>query len=289
VRAQRRAPRPSGSRADGQHFLRSAVLADELVEHADVRPDDLVVEIGAGSGTLTRPLAERAGRVVAVERDPGLAAHLRSRSDLGPGVEIVEANALHVELPDESFRVFGDLPFAFGTRILRRLLDDVGSPLVRVDALVQLEMAQKRAATWPSTLVSLGWLPWWEFAVVRPVPRSAFRPIPNVDAAMLAITRRRPELLPSDERPAFVRLLAEAFATSGRPLRTTLFAVDERVWRRFADRRGLEKDARAADLGVFDWVAMFDSFGGRVDGRAGDRHAHGRERLRRRHPPHRRS
>jgi 23S rRNA (adenine-N6)-dimethyltransferase len=257
VGAHPRAPRPNGSRPEGQHFLRSAVLADELVRQADIRSEDVVVEIGAGTGALTRPLAERARRVIAVERDPLLARDLRSRSDLGPSVEVVEANALHVDLPREPFRVFGNLPFSFGTRILRRLLDDVGSSLVRVDALVQLEMAQKRAAIWPSTLVSLGWLPWWEFAAVRRVPRSAFRPVPGVDAAMLAITRRTPELLPPQQRSAFVRSVAQSFGSSDRPVRRTLFQRNDAVWTRLAARRGLAIDARPSELDVFDWVALY--------------------------------
>jgi 23S rRNA (adenine-N6)-dimethyltransferase len=263
VAAHPRAPRPNGSRSDGQHFLQSAVVADELVRQANVRSDELVVEIGAGSGALTRPLADRAGRVIAVERDPVLARHLRSRSHVGSKVEVVQANALHVDLPDEPFRVFGNLPFSFGTRILRRLLDDVGSPLLRVDALVQLEMARKRAAISPSTLVSLGWLPWWEFAVVRRIPRSAFRPVPSVDAAMLSITRRTPQLLATEDRPAFVRLLARAFGSSDRPVRRTLFGSNEGVWRGSATRRGLARDATPPELDVFDWVAVFRSITGR--------------------------
>lgn len=264
--AHPRAPRPNGSRSDGQHFLTSAVLANELVQQADIRPSDLVVEIGAGTGALTRPLARRARRVIAVERDPALARHLRSRRDLRPAVQVVEANALHVDLPEEPFRVVGNLPFSFGTRILRRLLDDVGGSLDRVDALVQLEMARKRSAVSPGTLVSIGWSPWWEFAVVRRVPRSAFRPVPGVDAAMLAVTRRTPELLTARQRPAFVRLLARAFRSSDRPIRRTLFAPNGRTWDAFAERRGLPRDASPPELDVFDWVALFRSSSGQPSG-----------------------
>jgi 23S rRNA (adenine-N6)-dimethyltransferase len=263
VGAQRRAPRPSGSRADGQHLLRSAVLADELVEQAGIEHDDLVVEIGAGSGVLTRPLVRRARRVIAVERDPIFADHLRAAFAPWSNVEVVAANALDVPLPDEPFRVFGNLPFSFGTRILRRLLDDASSTLVRVDALVQLEMARKRASVAPGTLVSLGWLPWWEFGVARRVPRSAFRPVPSVDAAVLVIGRREPALLPPDRRGAFVRLVARAFATPSRPVRRSVFDRDAGSWIRFADGRGLAHGARPTDLDVFDWVAAFD----RLDGR----------------------
>jgi 23S rRNA (adenine-N6)-dimethyltransferase len=178
VAAQRRAPRPSGRQPDGQHFLRSPRLATELVEQAGVSARDLVVEIGAGSGRLTRPMAERAGRLIAVERDPMWADRLRSSFSNDAHVAIVRANALHVPLPREPFRVFGNLPFAFGSRLVARFLDDVGSPLRRLDALLQYEMARKRAQIHPNTLVSLGWLPWWEFRLVRHVPRTAFEPLP---------------------------------------------------------------------------------------------------------------
>jgi 23S rRNA (adenine-N6)-dimethyltransferase len=267
VGAQRRAPRPSGSRADGQHLLRSAVLASELVQQADIGRSDLVVEIGAGSGALTRPLARHARRVIAVERDPIFVDHLRPAFASRSNVQIICANALHVPLPQEPFRVFGNLPFSFGTRILRRLLDDASSPLVRVDALVQLEMARKRAAIAPSTLVSLGWLPWWEFTIVRRVPRSAFRPVPSVDAAMLTIRRREPALLAPSGRAAFVRLLARAFASPDRPV-NRLLQADRQRWSRLAEERGLIRDARPAELDVFDWIAVFELVGTRREGRA---------------------
>jgi 23S rRNA (adenine-N6)-dimethyltransferase len=259
VCAQPRAPRPRGSQPDGQHFLRSALLADELIEQANVRPDDLVVEIGAGAGALTRPIAERAGLVIAVERDPALADALRSGSRW-PNVRIVEANALRVGLPREPFRVIGNLPFAFGTRILRRLLDDAASPLQRVDAMLQFEAARKRAAVAPSTLVSVGWLPWWEFRLVRRIPRTAFLPTPSVDAGMLVIHRREHALLPAARRPAFVRMVARGFATPDRPIRRTF--PDVPGWARRAAERGLPRDARPTELDVFDWIALFELRGG---------------------------
>src|SRR5206468_1398056 len=203
------------------HSLRSEFLARERVDQADSGSDDLVVEIGVGSGALTRSLVQRARRVVAVERDPKLVEHLRSRRDLRSRVEIVEANALHVDLPDEPFRVFGNLPFSFGTRILRRLLDEVSSPLVRLDALVQLEMARKRSSITPSTLVTLGWLPWWELALVRRAPRSAFPPVPSVDAGVFVARRRHRPLLPDRRRPALLRALDRAFASPDRSIQSS--------------------------------------------------------------------
>ena len=232
--AQRRGPRPRGSRPDGQHLLRSARLAAELVDPAGVGAHDIVVEIGAGTGRLTAPLADRARHVV------------------------VHANALAVPLPRAPFRVFGNLPFSFGTRIMRRLLDEPASALEGLDALVQLDMARKRAAVWPNTLVSLGWEPWWELSVVRRIPRRAFDPVPGVDPGVLRVRRRADPLLPAASRPAFVRFVGSGFARSDRSVGLTFRpTVPPTAWRRLAQDRGLPPNARAAELDVFDWVALF--------------------------------
>jgi 23S rRNA (adenine-N6)-dimethyltransferase len=258
VGVRRRVPRPSGFQPDGQHFLASSRLVAELVEQAGVDGHDLVVEIGAGSGILTHALAARARQVIAVELDPVFVEHLRWEFASRRNVEVVSANALHVQLPSEPFRVFGNLPFSFGTRILRRLLDDVGSPLRRLDALVQFEAARKRASVAPGTLVSMGWLPWWEFSLVRRVPRSAFRPVPGADAGMLAVRRQGRPPLPPPLRPSFVRVLDRGFAASERPVRRTFPEVGGRNWSAFARDRGVDPEARPSDLDVFDWVALFE-------------------------------
>lgn len=254
--APRRAPGSSGRPSDGQHFLRSALLASELVDGSDIGLDDIVVEIGGGTGRLTEPLARRAGLVIVVERDATLVGLLRTRFEETPNVEIVGANALQVPLPTEPFRVFGNLPFAFGTRILRRLLDDPA--LQRIDALLQFEVARKRAQLVPATLLNIGWAPWWEFRLVRRVHRSAFDPVPSVDAGMLTITRREQPLLPPSLRRPFVASVARGFASPATPVAVTFRPrLRTQTWKRIATDRGLPRHARPADLDVLDWVALF--------------------------------
>ena len=221
-----------------------------------------MVELGAGTGSLTRPLLERAGRVIAVEVDPRLAAFLRG--DLGgdPRLTVVCANALQVPLPREAFRVVGNLPFGSGTRILQRLLDDPGSTLERVDVLIQYEAARKRAQVAPSTLATLRWCPWWDIRLVRMVRRDAFVPPPSVDAGLLVIERRADPLLSERHRTPYRRLVASGFAHAATPLARAL-GVPRRTWFTFAHERGMPNDARAAELDVFDWVALFERIGRR--------------------------
>jgi 23S rRNA (adenine-N6)-dimethyltransferase len=196
VSARRRTDRDWRRRQLGQNFLDPAT-ADQIVDQAAFAPGELVVEIGAGSGVLTRALARRALRVVAVEPDPAWARRLREQTaGSAPGVHVVARDFLAVTLPREPFRVFGSLPFARTTDILHRLLDDPAIPMRRADVIVQWEVAVKRAATPPVTLISTAWAPWWEIRLARRIPATVFRPVPRVDAGLLAITRLDPPLLP---------------------------------------------------------------------------------------------
>ena len=196
--ADKRTQRDERRRSLGQNFLRPE-RADQLVDAAAFAAGDLVVEIGAGRGALTYALARRGVQVVALEKDPHWAASLRrdvARRGLDDGIRVFGCDALDYRMPRRPYRVIGSLPFGATTAILRHLLDDPHSCLLRADLIVQWEVARKRAVMPPSTLLSTTWAPWWSFEVVRRIPAAAFRPEPSVDAAVLCVKRRDPPLLP---------------------------------------------------------------------------------------------
>jgi 23S rRNA (adenine-N6)-dimethyltransferase len=196
--AHGRTPRDERRRRLGQNFLRPE-LADRLVADAAFRDGELVVEVCAGPGALTIALARRAVEVVAVEVDPVWARRLRDlvRQVSPARVRVVEADILSLPLPARPFRVIGSLPFGQTTIILRHLLDNPTVLLERADVIVQWEVARKRAAVPPSTMLSTAWAPWWEFRLGPRIPATEFRPIPRVDAGVLVITRRSRPLLPA--------------------------------------------------------------------------------------------
>lgn len=184
-------------RADlGQHFLVGGWLASELVEQAGVGAGDLVVEIGAGTGVLTEALARRAGRVLAVERDPRLAERARSRLAGYGNVRVLTADALELPLPRRPFRVLANPPFRATAAILPRLLGDPGSALERADLVVQEQAARRYAARRPSNPETVEWGAWYELATGRRLGPDCFRPPPRVAAAVLVARRRRPPLVP---------------------------------------------------------------------------------------------
>ena len=196
--AGKRTQRDERRRRLGQNFLRPE-HAERLVGGVDLLPGELVVEIGPGAGAITRALARRGVDVVAVEVDPDWAALLRrSAPQMGPGrVHVVECDFLRYRLPARPFRVVACVPFGATTAILHRLLDDPSNPMRRADLVVQHEVARKRAAKPPSTLLSTTWVPWWEMRSGPHVPRGQFRPVPSVHGEVLVVTRRDPPLLPA--------------------------------------------------------------------------------------------
>jgi 23S rRNA (adenine-N6)-dimethyltransferase len=206
-----RTARPLG-RPRSRHFLRPRVAA-ELVRAAGLTGDELVLDLGAGSGRLTAELARAARHVLAVELDAGLAARLRGR---WPNVDVVVADARLVELPREPFRVVANLPFAGANEILRRLFDDPRVPLVRADLVVEWGAAVKRGLPWPSSVNGVVWGAWYAASVSRRLPRSAFVPPPSVDAGVLVFERRAQPLVPLERALEYRRFVAAGFRRGGR-------------------------------------------------------------------------
>jgi 23S rRNA (adenine-N6)-dimethyltransferase len=245
--------RPPSGGARGQHFLRSSRLAETLVREAGVAPGDLVVDLGAGRGALTAPLARAGARVIAVEREPTLVGELRRRF---PDVNVVSADARRWDWPYTPFSVVANLPFAAASPILRSLLDDPRVPLRRACVIVQWELAAKRAATWPSTLLGVYWGAWWELEIARRLAPAVFAPLPPVNAAVLSIEPRREPLVARDDHRRYRSFLERVWGDT--PLRVGLRqALGARELKRLAVDNGFDDRALPRDLDAQQWAAVY--------------------------------
>jgi 16S rRNA (adenine1518-N6/adenine1519-N6)-dimethyltransferase len=178
----------------GQHFLVDRNILDVIGRLAELGPDDAVLEIGPGQGVLTRYLAERVGRVYAIEIDRGLEPAL---GDLSPNVDLVFGDALQLELPQDATKLVANLPYNVATPLIVESLD--GLPNVELwCVMVQREVADRlfaepatKAYGAVSVLVQLA----GERTGFHAVSRTVFRPPPNVDSALVAFSRKQ---LPPD-------------------------------------------------------------------------------------------
>jgi 16S rRNA (adenine1518-N6/adenine1519-N6)-dimethyltransferase len=239
-----------------QHFLEKAWVA-KLVTAIDLRPDDAVVEIGPGRGALTRPLAEHARRVLAIEIDRDLAAALdRDRPD---NVSVVCGDVLDVDLASvveawlgsrldaaHSVRVVGNLPYNISSPILFRLLDLAASTGGIVDAtlMLQKEVADRLLARVDTSEYGvLAILTSLRADVTRllALPPGAFRPAPRVHSAVIRLSFRPPRVPISDEG-LLVRMVRSMFTQRRKTLQNALKA--------FAGRGPIGATAALASAGI---------------------------------------
>ncbi|MEV0134357.1 ErmE/ErmH/ErmO/ErmR family 23S rRNA (adenine(2058)-N(6))-methyltransferase [Dactylosporangium sp. NPDC050688] len=201
-------------RVYGQNLLTAPGAVRRLVDAADLDPDGVVVEVGAGRGHLTVALAQRCRRVVAYEVDPDLAAALPAR----PNVTVRVADFLAAAPPPQPFTVVGNIPYALTSAVVDWCLHAPG--LTAATLLTQLEYARKRTGDYGrwSRLTIATW-PWWQWRLAGRVPREAFRPVPRVDGGILRLTRRPVPLAPGRGYAAFVEL---GFGGAGGSLHASL-------------------------------------------------------------------
>jgi len=208
----------------GQHFLRPASV-ERLLDVVAPRPDESFLEIGAGTGALTVPLAACAARVTCVELDHALAERLRARA--AGNVTVVEGDALRVDLAalaSPGSRLVGNLPYYISSPLLRRILDLHGQVM---DAHVMLqEEVARRVASPPGSkeygILSVLFALWADVDIPLRFPPGAFSPPPKVSSALLRVRfRGEPRADPGDPA-ALEAVVFKAFARRRRTLENNL-------------------------------------------------------------------
>ncbi|GAA2755974.1 rRNA adenine N-6-methyltransferase family protein [Actinopolymorpha rutila] len=255
----RTAHRPSTVNHHGIHLLRSGTAVRGLVESACLGPNSLVLDLGAGPGTLTAPLARTGARVLAVERDPGFLARLERRFGDHPNVRVVAGDLATVPFPRRPFQVVASIPYDLSTRLLRRLLPDANggaSNLAAADLVVEWGFAQRVCRAVPRDLETARWGATYELRVVRRVRAAAFKPVPAVDSAHLRI-RPRPGQAGRRVRRVLYAMLAEAFRCPDQPARAVVAEVAGRsTARRILGDAGLDRGVRAGTVPVDRWADL---------------------------------
>lgn len=168
----------------GWHRLDDA-WAERLVALSGVGRGDLVVDVGAGSGALVRPLLDAGARVIAVERHPGRAAELRER--FGERIVVVRADAGDLRLPRRPFHVVANPPFAITAPLLARLVHP-GSRMLGAHLVLQRQAAERWVAGRGRSVH--GWPERFAAELGPVVPRRAFTPPPKVPCQVLVLRRR---------------------------------------------------------------------------------------------------
>jgi 23S rRNA (adenine-N6)-dimethyltransferase len=218
---RRRGRRWHDRRVLSQNFLSDPGTIARIVRAARPGADDLIVEVGAGEGRLTRALARECRKVVAYEIDAALARRLAIRYRSDPTIECVHADFLSAPPPAEPFALVGNIPYGVTSRIVEWCLK--APELTSATMVTQLDYARKRSGDrgrW--SLLTVRTWPRFDWRLLGAIPRELFRPVPSVDSGILRVDRRAEALLPVGALREYEAFVALGFGGVGGTLHASL-------------------------------------------------------------------
>jgi 16S rRNA (adenine1518-N6/adenine1519-N6)-dimethyltransferase len=252
------------NKAFGQNFLVDRTILERIIAAAELTPDEQILELGAGTGVLTRELAERTRRVVAVELEQDMLKLLAETTQAYANVEILARNLLYVD-PEELFgqqpyKLVANLPYYITAPTFRHFLESANAPRLFV-VMVQYEVAQRIIAE-PGDLSLLGVSVqfYGQPRVIARVPARAFYPAPKVDSAILRVDVHEQIPLTRPERDRFFRVVQAGFSERRKQVHNSLahglHRKDEEI-RSWLAATGIEANRRAETLSIEEWLRLW--------------------------------
>ncbi|MBN2408900.1 MAG: ribosomal RNA small subunit methyltransferase A [Candidatus Aminicenantes bacterium] len=260
------------TKALGQHFLTSRTVLRKIVEVISPQRDELVIEIGAGKGALTFPLAERAGKVIAVEKDGALIPFLLEHRR--PNVVVRHEDVLRLDFRDllageavfgGKVKLAGNLPYSISSPLLFKVLEDKDVFTACV-FLLQKEVAERLSAKPGSKKhapLSILFQMHFDVRLRFALPPGAFSPPPRVQSALISLTRRPRPLFPVADEDRFRRFLRAAFAQRRKTLLNNLKSARYPLGllrESFRDL-SLNETVRAEQLSIAQFADLFEALG----------------------------
>ena len=252
----------------GQNFLIDESVVRRIVEAAELTPEDTVLEVGPGIGTLTQGLAESGASVVAVELDKRLLPVLDVTLEGYDNVRIVNGDILQVDIMEQvqkpDFKCCANLPYYITTPIIFAILEK-RLPMERLVVMVQNEVAERMAAKpgskdYGALSVAIQYFTEPEIAFI--VPPSSFIPAPSVDSAVIVCKRRSTPPVEVCDENLFFRVVKAAFSLRRKMLSNSLknMGIKGEQVTKWLELAGVDGKRRAETLSLEDFAALTNTF-----------------------------
>lgn len=219
----------------GQNFLTDDEVIQDIIEYADISPDDVIVEIGPGVGFVTEQLVKYAQKVIAVELDEEAIKELKKLN--APNLEIIHNDILKTdlsELSEKEFKVVANIPYYITSPIIAHLLGEIDdlnnknrSKISEIILMVQEEVAHRMCADENSPAKQYGLLTilsqfWADVEILRTVGRKSFYPSPKVNSAIVRLKVLKEPRLKLSDYSHFKRTIKASFAQRRKNLKNCL-------------------------------------------------------------------
>ena len=247
----------------GQHFLRNRGALEKIVAAAELVPTDTVLEVGPGEGVLTALLLERAGRVVAVEKDSHLIPVLQKRfaKEIASGkLELIHCDILDLEkIEPFPYKIVANIPYYITSHFLKTVFTKWLQPKLIV-LMIQKEVAQRIMAKPPHmNLLALSVQFYAEPKIVGYVSRGSFQPMPKVDSAIIKLTPKNNNRLLTIDNGHFFKVIRAGFSEKRKQLLNNLaknFDTTKEKIKNIFSSAGIKEKARAENLSLQEWEKL---------------------------------
>jgi len=243
-----------------QNFLAKAHLAATLVNESSINLCDTVYEIGPGTGLLTKELAKRAKKVIAVEKDRKLYLKLMKKFANNHNIILHNADFLEFKIGEHLYKIFANVPFNITSAIIRKVLLDV-SPPKEAYLIVQKEAAEKFTGARKTTQFSVLVKPWFMLEITKLFKRTDFSPVPSVDVVLMHIEKRDICLIPPTDSSIYVMFVKCGFGAWKKNLKSNFRKVfGHNQWRKLSHDLKFPIHAKPSELSFRQWLALFEFF-----------------------------
>lgn len=245
----------------GQHWLHDEASLNAMVAAGQITPDDTVVEIGPGLGTLTKKLVSAAKNVIAIELDDELAEGLKSLVG-AENLSVEHKNVLEYDFAQvkTGYKVVANIPYYLTSNLIRTLLESPNPPKIMA-LLVQKEVAERIVAQpGQMSILAISVQFYAEATLKGLVPAELFTPPPKVDSQIIQIIRRQNPLFPNINTEEFFQIVKAGFSEKRKKLRSSLSGalriskVEVDSWLKKAD---IPPNARAQELSLGQWHELY--------------------------------
>ncbi|MBT4384755.1 ribosomal RNA small subunit methyltransferase A [Candidatus Peregrinibacteria bacterium] len=247
----------------GQNFLVDEDILAQIIEAAELTPNDLILEIGPGKGALTHALLSSGAKVTAIEIDEDLLPILKLEFGQDPNFTLTHGDALKLPPPKTPYKIVANLPYYITSPLLNHYLLEQfegGNPPETLVIMLQKEVAEKIIAKKKHSVLSLQVHLFGTPEIICKVPAKAFRPAPKIDSAVLKITVAAKPKIQADLKKLFW-LFKMSFAHKRKKLANNLAGALEKTpaeIKEMLTKLKINEDARAESLTLHEWETLFN-------------------------------
>lgn len=257
----------------GQNFLIDPRIIKKIIKAAELSPQDLILEIGPGVGTLTQQLALKAKKVIAVEKDPKMVEILKQTLSDFKNVKIIQEDILKFKPKNEklqirNYKIVANLPYFLVSPVIRQFLETIEDRPLYLILMVQKEQAQRICAQPPEMNLLAIFVQFYASPkIISFVSKKSFWPQPKVDGAIIKITpngkkNAMTELLPS-ERELFFKIVRAGFSHPRKQLINNLskkLKIEREKIKNWLLKNNIQPSQRAETLDLKDWIKLTKNF-----------------------------